>query len=172
MNVRLAAEAEAYPGSVALLRYLRRVGVKTAVVTSSQNCRTVLRAAKVDRLFDARVDGTAIAQHGLSGKPAPDSFLMAAEILGVKAERGRDSMHLNKRIGVGVFLAGLVAVDVSQANPPRPLPRDTSATEERAVTVLCCNDIHWSARPSKQCTKQAKVPPERFRLGLGPCLRP
>jgi hypothetical protein len=58
-------------------------------------------------------------------------------------------MHLNKRIGVGVFLAGLVAVNVSQANPPHPLPRDTSATEGRSVTELCSNDIHWSAKAVK-----------------------
>jgi beta-phosphoglucomutase family hydrolase len=85
VNERLASGVEAYPGSIALLRYLRRVGVKTAVVTSSQNCQSVLRAAKIDHLFGARVDGTVITEHDLAGKPAPDSFLMAAEILGVQA---------------------------------------------------------------------------------------
>jgi beta-phosphoglucomutase-like phosphatase (HAD superfamily) len=71
---------------VAFLRYARRFGIKTAVVTSSQNCETVLRAAKIDDLFDARVDGVVIAEHGLAGKPAPDSFLKAAEMLGAMPE--------------------------------------------------------------------------------------
>jgi len=84
VNDRLAGGVEAYPGSIALLKFLRRAGIKTAVVTSSQNCRTVLRAAKIDHLFDARIDGIAIAEHGLAGKPAPDSFLMAADILGAQ----------------------------------------------------------------------------------------
>jgi beta-phosphoglucomutase family hydrolase len=79
--------AEAYPGTVAFLNYLRRVGIKTAVVTSSQNCQAVLHAAKVEDLFDARVDGDVIVKEGLAGKPAPDSFLKAAEMLGVMPER-------------------------------------------------------------------------------------
>jgi len=74
---------EAYSGSVAFLKYLRRVGIRTAVVTSSQNCSAVLRAAKIDELFDARVDGETLVEQGLKGKPAPDSFLKAAEMLGV-----------------------------------------------------------------------------------------
>jgi beta-phosphoglucomutase family hydrolase len=86
VNLRLADGVDAYPGSVALLGYLRRAGIKTAVVTSSQNCRTVLEAAGVENLFDARVDGLAMVSEGLAGKPAPDSFLRAAEMLGARPE--------------------------------------------------------------------------------------
>jgi beta-phosphoglucomutase family hydrolase len=82
VNLHLASfGAKAYPGTVAFVMYLRRIGIKTAVVTSSENCRTVLRAANVDDLFDARVDGEVIAEMRLNGKPAPDSFLRAAEML-------------------------------------------------------------------------------------------
>jgi beta-phosphoglucomutase family hydrolase len=88
VNNRLAsAGAEAYPGTVAFIMYLRRLGIKTAVVTSSQNCAEVLRAAKVDDLFDVRVDGNVIAEQHLAGKPAPDSFLKAAEMLRVTPQR-------------------------------------------------------------------------------------
>jgi beta-phosphoglucomutase-like phosphatase (HAD superfamily) len=52
-------------------------------VTSSQNCETVLHAAGVEDLFDARVDGLLMAAEGLAGKPSPDSFRKAAEMLGV-----------------------------------------------------------------------------------------
>jgi HAD superfamily hydrolase (TIGR01509 family) len=86
VNARLVEGVEAYPGSIDLLRYLRRAGVKTAVVTSSQNCQTVLRAAGVEDLFDARVDGLLMAAEGLAGKPAPDSFSKAAGMLGVPPE--------------------------------------------------------------------------------------
>jgi HAD superfamily hydrolase (TIGR01509 family) len=78
---------EAYAGTVAFLKSLRQMGIKTAVVTSSQNCQAVLQAAKVEALFDARVDGDVLVQQGLAGKPAPDSFLKAAEMLGVMPER-------------------------------------------------------------------------------------
>ncbi len=88
VNRRLAAGgAAAYPGTVAFIMYLRRMGVKIAVVTSSQNCEEVLRAAKVEDLFDARVDGDVIASQKLAGKPAPDSFLKAAQMLGVAPDR-------------------------------------------------------------------------------------
>ena len=72
---------EAYPGSIAFIEHVRRMGIKTAVVTSSQNCQMVLEAAGVAGLFDVRVDGSVLAEHGLAGKPAPDSFLKAAEML-------------------------------------------------------------------------------------------
>ena len=82
-----SAGVEAFPGSVAFIKYLRKVGIKTAVVTSSQNCQAVLRAAKIEDLFDARVDGQVLLQHSLAGKPAPDCYLKAAEMLGVMPRR-------------------------------------------------------------------------------------
>lgn len=78
---------EAYPGTVAFILYLRRLGIKTAVVTSSENCETVLKAARVEDLFEARVDGEVLADQNLAGKPAPDSFLKAAEMLHVSPKR-------------------------------------------------------------------------------------
>jgi beta-phosphoglucomutase family hydrolase len=87
-NERLASTGvEAYPGSIALLRYLREKGVKSALVTSSHNAEEVLRSAKVDGLFDACVDGQVLVEQHLNGKPAPDCFLKAAELLGVAPKR-------------------------------------------------------------------------------------
>lgn len=88
VNARLAsAGVEAYPGTVAFLNQLQRMGIKTAIVTSSQNCQAVLSAAKLEDAFDVRVDGDALAEQNLAGKPAPDSFLKAAQLLGVQPER-------------------------------------------------------------------------------------
>jgi beta-phosphoglucomutase family hydrolase len=78
---------EAYEGSVKLIRQLRQQGFKIAVVTSSQNCTAVLRAAKLDGFFDVQVDGKVIHAQRLAGKPAPDTFLRAAKLLGVEAHR-------------------------------------------------------------------------------------
>jgi HAD superfamily hydrolase (TIGR01509 family) len=76
-----------YEGSVRLVEQLREQGIKLAVVSSSKNCVTVLAAAGIIDLFDARVDGVVAAQRGLPGKPAPDTFLAAAADLGARPER-------------------------------------------------------------------------------------
>jgi beta-phosphoglucomutase family hydrolase len=78
---------DAYEGSVELIRQLRRQGFRIAVVTSSQNCKAVLKAAKLDEAFDVLVDGNTIHAQHLAGKPAPDTFLMAAKLLGTEPNR-------------------------------------------------------------------------------------
>src|SRR5262249_61706498 len=76
-----------YEASVKLIHQLRPHGFKIAVVTSSENCEAVLRAAKLDALFEVRVDGHVIHAQQLAGKPAPDTFLVAAKLLGVEPKR-------------------------------------------------------------------------------------
>ena len=78
---------EPYEGSVQFIHQLCRHGFKIAVVTSSQNCAAVLKAAKLDAFFEVRVDGNMILAQHLAGKPAPDTFLMAAKLLGVGPAR-------------------------------------------------------------------------------------
>jgi beta-phosphoglucomutase family hydrolase len=78
---------EPYDGSVRFIHQVRRSGFKIAVVTSSQNCALVLKAAKLDGFFEVRVDGNTIEAEQLAGKPAPDTFLMAARLLGVEPVR-------------------------------------------------------------------------------------
>lgn len=77
---------ETYPGSVAYVRAARAAGLRCAVVSSSANCRDVLEVAGIDHLFDARVDAVVAADRRLAGKPAPDTFLAAAEALAAPAD--------------------------------------------------------------------------------------
>jgi beta-phosphoglucomutase family hydrolase len=78
---------EPYEGSVQFIHQLRREGFRIAVVTSSENCDAALRAAKLDSFFEFRIDGNVIHAQRLAGKPAPDTFLMAAKLLGVEPAR-------------------------------------------------------------------------------------
>jgi beta-phosphoglucomutase family hydrolase len=80
-------EVEVYEGGVALTRHVRSLGIKTAVVSASKNCQAVLEAAAIADLFDLRVDGNVAESLSLPGKPAPDTFLKAAELLGVEPKR-------------------------------------------------------------------------------------
>jgi len=77
---------EVYPGSIKLVQALRKQGVKTGVVSSSRNCQTVLQAARIEELFDVRVDGMVADETGLAGKPDPEMFLFAARQLGAAPE--------------------------------------------------------------------------------------
>ncbi len=74
---------EPYEGSVRYVHAAKDAGLKLAVVSSSANAKEVLKAVGILDLFDHVVDGHAVAEGGLKGKPAPDTFLAAAEALGV-----------------------------------------------------------------------------------------
>jgi len=82
-----AEGVEVYEGSVKLVEQLRRRGIRTAVVSASKNCKVVLEAARISHLFDQVVDGEVAERLRLPGKPQPDTFLVAAERLGVVPER-------------------------------------------------------------------------------------
>jgi beta-phosphoglucomutase family hydrolase len=78
-----ARGVDVYAGSVRFVNAVRDAGLRTAVVSSSANTKLILDKAGIADRFDARVDGVVIAEEGLQGKPAPDSFLRAAELLDV-----------------------------------------------------------------------------------------
>jgi beta-phosphoglucomutase family hydrolase len=73
---------EVFPTTIALIRALRTRGVGTACVSSSKNCRPVLERAGITDLFDVIFDGRDLERESLAGKPCPDAFLRAAELLG------------------------------------------------------------------------------------------
>ena len=75
---------EPYEGSVRYVRAARDAGLPRAVVSSSANCRDVLKAAGIDDLFETIVDGVVAERDQLRGKPAPDTFLAGAKALGVE----------------------------------------------------------------------------------------
>lgn len=69
-------------------RYLeaaREAGLRRIVVSSSANTKDVLQVTGLEALVEGRIDGNAIIENHLRGKPAPDSFLAGAELAGVPA---------------------------------------------------------------------------------------
>ncbi len=67
-------------------RYLEAVsaaGLGIAVVSASANTPEVLKITGLDRFIQQRVDGNTLREEHLPGKPAPDSFLRGAQLLGV-----------------------------------------------------------------------------------------
>jgi beta-phosphoglucomutase family hydrolase len=72
-----------YPGSVRFLDAVTAAGAHVAVVSSSRNTPAVLAAAGLAHRFEVVVDGNVAAREHIAGKPAPDTYVRAAELLGV-----------------------------------------------------------------------------------------
>ncbi len=113
---------EPYEGSVRYLQAVREAGLRRAVVSSSTNCRDVLRAAGIEDLLEVRIDGVVAEREHLSGKPAPDTFLAGARALDVPPDQA--AVFEDALAGVAAGRAGkfgcVVGVDrVGQADALR-----------------------------------------------------
>ncbi|WP_433610300.1 beta-phosphoglucomutase family hydrolase [Dactylosporangium sp. CA-139114] len=93
-----------YPSSVTYLERARAAGLRRAVVSSSANTLQVITSTGLAPMLQARVDGVAIRERGLRGKPAPDTFLEAARELGV--EPARAAVFEDALAGVAAGRAG------------------------------------------------------------------
>jgi beta-phosphoglucomutase family hydrolase len=78
-----AGGVQVYQGSITYIRSVKEKGISTAIVSSSANTKQVLDSAGIADLFDVRMDGIVAAERHLRGKPAPDTYLAAAQMLGV-----------------------------------------------------------------------------------------
>jgi len=123
---------EAYEGSVRYVKAARDAGLRRAVVSSSANARDVLIAAGIEDLFDARIDGVVAKREHLRGKPAPDTFLAGARVLGL--EPGEAVVYEDALAGVEAGRAGkfcfVVGVDrVGQAEALKQHGADMVVTD-------------------------------------------
>jgi HAD superfamily hydrolase (TIGR01509 family) len=75
---------EVFEGSRRYLEAVAAAGLGVAVVSSSANTREVLEVTGLDKFVRHRVDGVTMRDEHIEGKPAPDSFLRAAQQLDVK----------------------------------------------------------------------------------------
>ncbi len=136
-----------YEAAIALVRKLRAQEIKTAVVSSSNNCAVVLEAAGIARLFDARVDGLDLTRLELDGKPAPAAFLEAARRIG--AVPSRAVVVEDAIAGVSAGRAGgfgcVIGVDRrGRAQALRDAGADVVVTDLAQVQVAAEPSAAWS----------------------------
>ena len=106
MNIFKTHPIEVKKGLYDLLEYLKKNHIKMAVASSTRYKRVLsnLKSIKVDHYFDAIIGGDQIKH----GKPAPDIFLKAVELLGVNEE---DALVLeDSRNGILAAHAGKIPV--------------------------------------------------------------
>ena len=74
---------EILPGVTDFLQQLKDNGVKTALGSASRNAPLILKRVNLAPFFNAAIDGNSITK----AKPDPEVFLLAAQVLGVPADR-------------------------------------------------------------------------------------
>ncbi len=109
-------KVEVYETTLALIHALKKSGAKVAVITASENGRQILKAAGIENVFDAVVDGVDAHTLGLRGKPFPDTFLHAAQELNV--EEGNAVVIEDAEAGVEAGRLGQfgLVIGVNRAN--------------------------------------------------------
>jgi len=123
---------QVFDGSRRYLQSVADAGMGIAVVSSSANTRDVLQITGLERFVQQRVDGVTLRDEHIAGKPAPDSFLRAAELLGV--EPAAAAVFEDALSGVQAGHAGhfgyVVGVDrVGQADALRSHGADVVVTD-------------------------------------------
>jgi beta-phosphoglucomutase family hydrolase len=123
---------EVFEGSRRYLEAVSEAGLGVAVVSSSANTRDVLHITGLDRFVQQRVDGVTLREEHIAGKPAPDSYLRGAELLGVGPEAA--AVFEDALSGVQAGRAGnfgfVVGVDrVGQADDLRRNGADVVVTD-------------------------------------------
>jgi beta-phosphoglucomutase family hydrolase len=104
---------EVYPSTVALLNELKAAGIKLGVASSSKNCKPVLERVELLNMFEARVDGVVSAELGLHGKPEPDIFTTACDI--VKADYSKSIVIEDAVSGVQAGIKGKFGLTIGIA---------------------------------------------------------
>jgi beta-phosphoglucomutase family hydrolase len=105
-----AGGVQVYPGTIEYIRSVKKHGIATAIVSASANTKMVLDSAGIAGLFDARMDGVVAKERGLRGKPAPDTYLAAAQMLHVTAKQA--AVFEDAQAGVAAGRAGGFALVV------------------------------------------------------------
>ncbi|GFG53632.1 hypothetical protein CQY20_27135 [Mycolicibacterium agri] len=101
---------DVFDGSRRYLQAVKAAGLGVAVVSSSANTREVLDVTGLAQFVQVRVDGVTMREENIAGKPAPDSFLRAAELLGVSPDQA--AVFEDALAGVAAGRAGNFAVVV------------------------------------------------------------
>jgi beta-phosphoglucomutase family hydrolase len=115
---------DVFEGSRRYLEAVCAAGLKVAVVSSSANTREVLEVTGLDKFVQRRVDGVTLREEHIAGKPAPDSFLRAAQLLGV--DPGEAAVFEDALSGVAAGRAGNfgIVVGVDRVGQSEALQRN------------------------------------------------
>jgi len=101
---------DVFPGVLQLLKDLKQRGIKIAIGSASHNAPDLIKAMALESYVDYIVNPSEVDK----GKPAPDIFLKAAEVLGVSPD---ECIGIEDAVaGVkAIKSAGMIAVGIGDA---------------------------------------------------------
>lgn len=77
--IQAVSPKDVYPGILELLKALKKANIKIALASASKNGPFLLKQMALTEYFDGIADPAAVK----AGKPAPDIFILAAQVVGL-----------------------------------------------------------------------------------------
>ncbi len=105
--IKNISPSDLYPGVIDLLKQIKINGLKVALGSASKNALAIIRKLEIERYFDVVVDANKITK----GKPDPEIFITAADMLGLR--NGRCAVLEDSAAGItSARSAGMLAVGI------------------------------------------------------------
>ena len=109
------------PGALEFMQELKRKGIRSAIVTSSNDIKMSKAYASHPELLEL-VDAVLTSEHFSKSKPDPECFLKGMEVLGATPKETivfEDSFHgISAGRASGAFVVGLATTNKSEALTP------------------------------------------------------
>lgn len=134
--IQAVSPKDVYPGILELLKALKNADIKISLASASKNGPFLLKQMELTDYFDGIADPAAVR----AGKPAPDIFILAAEVVGLAP---------NECIGIEDAQAGITAIKASGAFPvgvgsAKQLGDDIAIVASTAELTLNFLEKQWS----------------------------
>lgn len=134
--IQAVSPKDVYPGILELLKALKKADIKISLASASKNGPFLLKQMELTDYFDGIADPAAVR----AGKPAPDIFILAAEVVGLAP---------NECIGIEDAQAGISAIKASGALPvgvgsAKQLGDDIAIVASTAELTLNFLEKQWS----------------------------
>lgn len=133
--IQAVSPKDVYPGILELLKELKNAGIKISLASASKNGPFLLKQMALTDYFD----GIAVPAKVAAGKPAPDIFILAAQVVGLDP---------NECIGIEDAQAGIAAIKACGALPvgvgqAEQLGDDIALVESTSELTLAFLEKQW-----------------------------
>ena len=133
--IQAVSPKDVYPGILELLKELKNAGIKISLASASKNGPFLLKQMALTDYFDGIADPAKVA----AGKPAPDIFILAAQVVGLDP---------NECIGIEDAQSGIAAIKACGALPvgvgqAEQLGDDIALVESTSELTLAFLEKQW-----------------------------